>query len=51
MNELNEYENEQVANFLESFIECNQRESEQLLEMVKINNMEIVEMSEVINGL
>ena len=50
MNELNKYENEQVTNFLESMIECNQRESEQLLEMVKINNMEIVEMAEVINA-
>ena len=49
MNELNRYENEQVTNFLESMIECNQRENEQLLEMVKINNIEIFEMAEVVD--
>ena len=50
MNELDRYEDEQVTNFLNSMIECNQRESEQLLEMVKINNLEIIEMAEVINA-
>ena len=51
MNELNRYEDEQVINFLESMIECNQRESEQLWDMVRANNIEIIEMAEVINGL
>jgi hypothetical protein len=51
MNELNRYEDEQVTNFLESLIECNQRENEQLWDMVRANNIEIGEMAEVINGL
>ena len=39
MNELNRYEDEQVTNFLESLIECNQRENEQLWDMVRANNI------------